>query len=84
MTMAPVSLEQHLAERNDFFESWYTNVFVTGRFSGKEPLRLLDTHMGGPAWRLVDGFVTESGHQLLVIRGKQPETAQPPPRVDGE
>ncbi len=53
----------------------YAKVKVKGQFSNKSPLRMLTSHESGPAWELVQGFVAESGENLLVIRGKQPHGA---------
>jgi surfeit locus 1 family protein len=49
----------------------FAKIKARGTFSTGPSLRVLGTHQGGPAWELVQGFVTTAGENLLVVRGKQ-------------
>jgi surfeit locus 1 family protein len=60
----------------------YMKVKARGSFSRGEPLRLLTTVNGGPAWTLVHGFEPVEGKAVLANRGKLPH-GRPLPAADG-
>lgn len=62
----------------------YWKVKAKGRFAPREPLRLLTSANGSPAWTLVHGFEQAASAPVLVNRGKLPHGAALPPTDDGE
>jgi surfeit locus 1 family protein len=80
----PVPLNQAIdkflaGESIDFWK-----VRAKGRFAPREPLRLLTSANGAPAWTLVHGFEQTAGAPILVNRGKLPHGLPLPPMVGKE
>jgi surfeit locus 1 family protein len=60
----------------------FRKVKARGRFAPRDPLRLLSSATGAPAWTLVQGFEQAAGAPVLVNRGKLPQDVALPP-ADG-
>lgn len=48
----------------------YRKVKASGRFAPRDPLKVMSTLNGGPAWELVHGFEQVEGAPVLVNRGR--------------
>jgi surfeit locus 1 family protein len=62
----------------------FRKVKAKGRFAPRDPLRLLSSSNGAPAWTLVQGFEQTTGAPVLANRGKLPQDAALPPADDKE
>ncbi len=80
----PVPLDEALAGFLDGKNIDYRKVKALGHFAPREPLRLIATLGGGPAWELVHGFEQPNGAPVLVNRGRIAEGKALPPPVPGE
>ncbi len=74
---------------NDFLSGEaieYRKVKANGHFGPRDPLRVIATLQGGPAWQLVHGFEQLNGSPVLVNRGRLPDgqPLPPPPARDVE
>lgn len=70
MELAPVPLPIAPDPKTDR----YRPVFVSGRFTGQEVYVLTSTREWGPGYRVIAGFETDEGRQIMVDRGYLPET----------
>ncbi len=79
-----VPLDQALDEFLNGKVIEYRKVKAIGRFAPREPLRLMATLSGGPAWELVHGFEQPNGSPVLVNRGRVVADAPLPPPPLGD
>lgn len=81
---APISLDKAL---NDFLKGEvidFRKVKALGHFAPREPLRMIATLNGGPAWELVHGFDQPNGAAVLVNRGRIADAKPLPPPPPGD